>query len=171
LGYTGILAFACCILLFIHFLPVSAGLSGFSSSQTEYIPINGGMCPFAADHTFREQLMDNPKYEPVLPVTRSELTSQLESGDAETVAKALYAASRYEQDWEWVQDQCLKRLESPEASVRWAAVTCLGDLVFFRRPLDIQAVLPSLEKATKDPEIADPASLSLSMVKQFLGSK
>jgi hypothetical protein len=115
--------------------------------------------------------MDDVKYEPVLPVSRSELTSQLESGDAETVEKALYAASRYEQDWKWVQDQCLICLESPEASVRWAAVTCLGDLAFSRRPLDIQAVLPALEKAAKDPEIADPASFSLSMVKQFLGSK
>jgi HEAT repeat len=111
------------------------------------------------------------RYEFVRPTTRNELTSQLESGDPEAVAKALYSATRYEEDWKWVQDQCLKCLESPEVSVRWAAVTCLGDLAFLRRPLDIHAVLPALEEATKDPKIADPARFSVSMVKQFVGSK
>ena len=111
------------------------------------------------------------EYEPVHPSTKTELTRQLESGNSEEIANALYSASKYEQDWEWVQEQCLKCLESPEVSVRWAAVTCLGDLAFLRRPLDIQTVLPALEKAAKDPKLADPASFSLSMVRQFLGSQ
>ena len=115
--------------------------------------------------------MSKFEYEPVQPATRNELISQLESGDPDAVANALYSASKYEQDWKWVQDQCLRFLDSPEVSVRWAAVTCLGDLAFLRRPLDIQAVLPALEKATKDPKIADPASFSLSMVRQFLELK
>jgi hypothetical protein len=115
--------------------------------------------------------MSNFKYEAVQPATRSELISQLENGDPQKVARALYSASKYDPDWKWVQDQCLKCLNSPEVSVRWAAATCLGDLAFLQRPLEIQIVLPALENATKDPKIADPAKFSLNMVKQFLEGK
>jgi hypothetical protein len=99
------------------------------------------------------------KYEPVLPATREELEVLLKSDSPETVARALYAATKYEVDWSWVQDQCLKALTSPEVSVRWAAATCLGDLAFLRRSLNVEAVVPALEAATKDATIADPASL------------
>ncbi len=112
--------------------------------------------------------MSDLKYEPVLPITREELTARLESGSPQTVASALYAAARHEEDWVWVQNECLKALKSPEVPVRWAAATCLGDLAFSRCPLDVGAVIPALETATQDPTIADPAAFSLSMVKQFL---
>jgi hypothetical protein len=112
--------------------------------------------------------MTNPKYEPVHPLSKRELILQIESDDPEVVAKALYAATKYEEDWRWVQDRCLEGLQSTEVSVRWAAATCLGDLAFMRRALDIDSVVPALELATHDPQIADPAGFSLSMVKQFL---
>jgi hypothetical protein len=111
--------------------------------------------------------MNNLRYERVLPVTKKELVSQLESQDPEIVASALYAATRYEEDWRWVQDKCIEYLESPEVSIRWAAATCLGDLALFRRPLDVERVAPALELAIQDSTIADPASFSLSMVKEF----
>jgi hypothetical protein len=108
------------------------------------------------------------KYEPVLPATREELEVMLKSDSPKTVAKALYAATKYELDWNWVQDHCLKALTSPEVPIRWAAATCLGDLALLRRPLDVEAVVPALEAATKDATIADPAAFSLSMVREFL---
>jgi hypothetical protein len=37
-----------------------------------------------------------------------------------------------------------------------------------RRPLKVDFVVAALENALKDPEIAEPAGISLSMVKQFL---
>jgi hypothetical protein len=112
--------------------------------------------------------MGDLKYEPVFPVSREELVRQLESDDAKAIADALYSATRYDEDWRWVQDLCLKNLNSSEASVRWAAATSLGDLAFLRRPLDFETVVSALEIAAKDPQIADPASFSLSMVKEFL---
>jgi hypothetical protein len=113
--------------------------------------------------------MNDFEYESVRPSTRNELISQLESSDPETVANALYTASKYDEDWKWVQDQCLKCLNSPGILVRGAAATCLGDLAFLRRPLDLQLVLPALEKAAQDSQIADPAIFSISVVIQFLG--
>jgi HEAT repeat protein len=112
--------------------------------------------------------MNNPKYEPVQPLSKRELILQIESGDPQAVSKALYSAAKYEEDWKWVQSKCLEALKSPEVSVRWAAATCLGDLAFMRRPLDTGSVIPALELATQDPQIADPAGFSLSMVRQFL---
>ena len=112
--------------------------------------------------------MNDLKYEPVHPLSKHELMLQIESGDPEAIAKALYAASRYEEDLSWVQNLCVEGLKSPEVSVRWAAATCLGDLAFMRRPLNLSVVVPALETAILDPQISDPATLSLSMVRQFL---
>ena len=109
-------------------------------------------------------------YQHVPRIAREQLLADLESDDPPTVATALYAAAKYDEDTDWVQDQCLRKLASPEIAIRWAAATCLGDLAFLRRPLNAEVVIHALELAKKDPAIADPASFSLSMVKQFLGS-
>jgi HEAT repeat len=70
-----------------------------------------------------------------------------------------------------VPDLCLKLLTSPDVPVRWEAATCLGDLAFLRRPLDVQVVLPALEQAAQDSQIVDSAKFSISMVRQFLAPK
>jgi hypothetical protein len=110
------------------------------------------------------------RYEPVSPLSREQLVANLESDDTKLVAEALYSAARFEQDWEWVQDHCLFKLNSLSVPIRWAAATGLGDMAFRRCPLTLDKVIPALEEAKKDPEIADPAAFNLSMVKQFLKS-
>ena len=109
------------------------------------------------------------KYESVPVLTRTELVARLDSTDPQIVASALCAATRHEQDWKWIQEECLKGLTSTELAIRWAAATCLGDLALFRRfPVEFEIVIPALERAVQDPSIADPASFSLSMVRQAL---
>lgn len=115
--------------------------------------------------------MSNFKYQPVHPAERDQTLRDLESFDPEVVANALYSATRSDEDTKWLENECLKRLTSAELKIRWAAATCLGDLAFFRRPLDVKKVIPALEAAIDDPTISDPASFSLSMVKQFSDSK
>ena len=112
--------------------------------------------------------MSDFKYEPVQPIERAQLFRDLASSDPEVVANALYAACRLNEDTKWLEDECVKRLQASELKVRWAAATCLGDLAFFRRPLDAKRVSSALEEATHDPTISCPARFSLSMVKQFL---
>jgi HEAT repeat protein len=111
--------------------------------------------------------MSDLKYERVDPIGKDQAIRALEDPDPEVVANALYAAARSDEDTRWLEEECLKRLTSPELKIRWAAATCLGDLAFFRRPLDVRKVIPALEAATQDPTIPDPASFSLSMVRQF----
>ena len=115
--------------------------------------------------------MSDFKYQPVHPVERDHALRDLESSDPEVVANALYSATRSDEDTKWLETECLKRLTSGELKVRWAAATCLGDLAFFRRPLDAKKGIPALEAAIEDPTICDPASFSLSMVKQFSDSE
>lgn len=111
--------------------------------------------------------MNDFQYESVAMRSKRQLLAELESNVPSQIASALYSASRYEEDWEWVQNLCLKFLMHANAEVRWAAATCLGDLAFFRRPLNTALVIPALQAALSDPLIADPAIFSLSMVKQF----
>lgn len=111
--------------------------------------------------------MSDLRYERVEPIGKEEATRALQDPDAEVVANALYAAARSGEDIRWLEEECLKKLTSPELKIRWAAATCLGDLALFRRPLDVERVIPALEAAAKDPTISDPAGFSLSMVRQF----
>jgi hypothetical protein len=107
-------------------------------------------------------------YERVLQLDVVSISVILESGDAKQVADALYSATRYQSDWRWLQNECIRRLTDPEVLVRWAAAICLGDLAWFRRfPVDRDLIISALEAASLDPEIADPATDSLSLVREF----
>jgi hypothetical protein len=111
--------------------------------------------------------MNDFKYERVAPINREQARRALERADPEVVASALYAAARSDEGTQWLEEECLKRLAFPELRIRWAAATCLGDLAFFRRPLDVNKVIPALEAAAEDPTISEAARFSLSMVRQF----
>ncbi len=115
--------------------------------------------------------MSDLKYEDVERLPKEELITRLASAKPFVVACALYSATRWDPDWRWVQEICLERLASPHVPIRWAAATCLGDLAFYRRPLDCDIVIPALTAATADATISDPAAFSLSMVKQFVCSQ
>jgi hypothetical protein len=115
----------------------------------------------------RRGAMTEFRYEAVKPLPHAELIEEFKSGVPDRIATALYSAARFDDDWHWVEEQCLNNVAHESARVRWAAVTCLGDLALFKRPLKLNAVIPALERALADPEIADPAAFSLSMVKQF----
>src|SRR5580704_17985753 len=105
------------------------------------------------------------RYEATNPMSRAQVVRELSSGVPDRIATALCAAARFDEDWSWVQEQCLRLAVHESAGVRWASVTCLTDLTFFRRPLNVVAVLAVLENALADTEISDPARVSLRMVK------
>ncbi len=99
--------------------------------------------------------------------TRSELVTELSSGDPHRMAVALRSAVRHDDDWQWTQEQCLALLKAPATEVRWAAATGLGDMAFFfNRPVDHPRVLAALYEAAEDPSISDPVLFSISLIKQ-----
>ena len=56
----------------------------------------------------------NMKYEDVLPVTKDQGLVAFESQDTHRIVHAMLGATYHESDWEWVQDWCLRFLESTE---------------------------------------------------------
>jgi hypothetical protein len=113
------------------------------------------------------EAMSPSEFEHVRFIPHEELVRDLLSGEPRRIAAALYGASRYDEDWEWVQSNCLLCLRSTDVTVRRAAATCLGDLAFFfRRPINAALVLSALKISADDPTIADPAQLSISLVMQ-----
>ena len=97
----------------------------------------------------------------------SELIEEMNSGDPCRVADALLSAVRHDDDWLWVQDECLKSLKAQDVRVRWAAATALGDLAFFfNRPIDYTRVMKALLEAAEDPSVSDPAQFSIGLIKQ-----
>lgn len=93
---------------------------------------------------------------------------ELQSDDPAVVAAALYSAARFSIETEWVEGQCLARLSSKELVVRWAAAVCLGELAFFRGPIDVPRVVRELEAAAiEHPDIAGPVRESVDWIREF----
>jgi hypothetical protein len=105
---------------------------------------------------------------PGIPRDRATLEYSLASKDPNEIANALYSATRHDPDWKWVQGYCLTFLDSAYAQVRWVAATCLGDLATIHRRMDLDLVLPALQKAARDPLTAYAAEESLSNIKHFI---
>jgi hypothetical protein len=110
------------------------------------------------------------KYEEFYPQSRQDLVKALDSGDTEQVRNALYSAAKYESDWAWSQEQCLKFLIHKELEVRWAAALSLGFIAVYQRRLDLAKVLPELHAAKRDSLIAPVVEDSLEMIQQYIKS-
>nr|WP_050550139.1 hypothetical protein [Pseudomonas sp. GM18] len=65
------------------------------------------------------------------------------------VVAALISIGLNEQDMIWAQHTCLKYLESETESVAAAAITALGHIARRQGDLDLDVVLPALEKVKK----------------------
>jgi hypothetical protein len=74
---------------------------------------------------------ENLKYEEAEPKSRDEILKSLDSGDPSQIISALHSAAYCENDWRWVQSQCLRFLKDHDSGVRRAAGTFLGDVAAF----------------------------------------
>jgi len=86
-------------------------------------------------------------------MTREEAESAFASGDSEEIAFALVNVAFHDPDWRWVQEKCLGLAQNDIAAVRQIAVTCLGHVARIHRELDLERVLPVLNKLSRDSEV------------------
>jgi hypothetical protein len=98
-------------------------------------------------------MSEDLKYKEVKRMTREEILEALASQKPERIQTALWSAANFDQDWRWVQDQCLRYLTFPDLWVRRSAATCLGILAVFHKKLDVERVIPKLEDAGRDEEV------------------
>jgi hypothetical protein len=110
------------------------------------------------------------KYEEFYPLSRQELVKALPSDDPEQIRNALYSAAKYESDWEWSQEQCLKYIVHKNREVRWAAALSLGFIAVYHRKLDLTKVLPELQAMKNDSLIAPVVEDSLEMIQHYIRS-
>jgi hypothetical protein len=108
------------------------------------------------------------KYEEFYPQSRDELVKALASNDPEQIRSALYSAAKYESDWAWSQDQCLKYIVHKNRDVRWAAALSLGFIAVYHRKLDLAKVLPELHAAKNDSLMVPVVEDSLEMIQQYI---
>lgn len=97
------------------------------------------------------------RYEPIPELTRSEILEWFQSGQREQVTRALLSAALYDEDYEWVQEQCLRYLVGPELDLRCTAVVALGHLVRLHGRID-RIALDHLELAEREPSLQGYAS-------------
>src|SRR5919205_72563 len=92
-------------------------------------------------------------YQEPHPITREEAEAAFTSGDPERISRALVNVAFYDDDWRWVQEQCLGFTRNDVAAVRQIAVTCLGHVGRVHRRLDLERVLPAFDELSHDPEV------------------
>lgn len=91
------------------------------------------------------------KYEDPEPVTKEQALLVFQSQDIDRIVHAMLGATFHEPDWEWVQNWCLRFLQSAEPDLRNTAITCLGHLARIHRKIDKMKVVSALRSHLKDP--------------------
>ena len=91
------------------------------------------------------------RYSEVEPISRDEAEKAFASGISETVCAALIRVVYHEPDWRWVQGKCIEMSDNPDPAIAGLAITSLGHLARIRRRLELDKVLPVLEKHRADP--------------------
>ena len=99
-------------------------------------------------------MYEKPKYVEIQSRSRDELKAAFESNDANAICNALYSAAQHEPDWRWSQNQCLKMLKHESLLVRSTALVALGEIALFRGHLELETVLPEIQRFANDPALA-----------------
>ncbi len=98
-------------------------------------------------------MSEKPKYVEIPGHEREELEAAFGNGDPNVVCEALYSAVQHEIDWRWSQGQCLKMLNHESLLVRSTALIALGEIALFRGHLDLETVLPEIQRLANDPTL------------------
>ena len=110
-------------------------------------------------------------YREVLPISRSEAESLLESGNGAAIIDALLSSAYHDPDWQWVQYRCVELLNHSELPVRRVAVTCLGHLARIHRTLDLNVVVPRLSALRADGSIRGWVEDALEDIRIYIPSQ
>ena len=106
-------------------------------------------------------------YEEVLPITKEEAQSLLDSGQTEQVSTGILRAAYHVDDWRWVQGECLGLLDSPEPHLRYMGALCLMHVARIHGVLDLEIVVPRLNQLLLDPEVSDAVEEVLQEIEIF----
>lgn len=89
------------------------------------------------------------KYEEIPKVTTEQAIANLASDDQNLIRKTLLGIVELD-DWEWAQDQCLRFVESTDFWTASVAITSLGHLARVSARMDLDRVIPILERVSRE---------------------
>jgi hypothetical protein len=111
------------------------------------------------------------KYEQPRPRSRDELASDLSSDDPHRVATAIIAAALHENDRRYVEDLIVQLLEHPDAWVRGASAIAAGHIARIHRSLDIDRIVPMINRLLKDSRTSGKAQDALDDILMFVDKR
>lgn len=108
------------------------------------------------------------EYTNPLPINRNKAVEIFLTGSNNDICDALLAVTLHDEDWKWVQMQCLHFLGHTDPNVSGLAATCLGHLARIHRKLDRELVIRALKKWLKDEKISGRVQDALDDIEIFL---
>lgn len=106
-----------------------------------------------------------------LPNTRSEIDSDLESGNAVTISSALISAALNDPDRPYVERQIERFLCHEHPWVRGAAACAAGHLVRVHGTLSSDRLVPLISALLSNPQTSTKAQDSLDEIETFLAAR
>lgn len=89
----------------------------------------------------------------------------------EETFEALVAVALHERDGTWVQEHCLRLLNSPDPQLQALAATCLGHVARLHPEIDHAAAVAALERLRSDGSVAGTVEDALEDIAQFARSE
>jgi HEAT repeat protein len=106
-------------------------------------------------------------YEQPRGFSKAEASSIFQNGQPQEISEAIIGLAMNERDWRWVQDAVLQFLEHPDMNLRMTAATALGHLARIHGKLDMDRVVPALQRLLANPRTAGRASDALDDIETF----
>ena len=95
--------------------------------------------------------------------------AQLESADSVARMDALLSLALYDPDWELAQDRCLALLGDHDRNVVATAILGLAHVARLHRRLDLERVLPELERLRSEPALLGRVEDAIDDIAVFIG--
>lgn len=108
------------------------------------------------------------RYAEVSPMSRQEAEAAFATGSDDRIVEALLSVAYHDDDWHWVQSQCLCFARHPSVAIRRVAVTCLGHLARLHGALALETVLPLLDELAKEPTLSGQVEDALDDIGLFI---
>jgi len=93
------------------------------------------------------------RYEEIKYIPRETAIKYLAEDDDTTKIYALLSIALHDDDWKWAQSINLKMIQDADvdSDVKDIAILCLGHIVRIHRILDLDVVMPMLDKLSNNP--------------------
>ncbi len=115
--------------------------------------------------------MSDNVYHKVVPISRKDAEVAFSSGNSDRIGDALISIAFYDPDWRWVQDKCLYFIDSSLPDVRRLSKICLGHLARIHGKLEMNKVLPILERLRNNAEVSGTVEDTFEDIEIFIGNQ